>query len=261
MIVPAALKRIKAYDRWRAAALCTLNRARQPAWRRRKLVSRYLDTHRPAKLNIGCGTNSLTGWLNTEYEVLLPPGAIYLDATRAFPLPTASFDRVFCEHMIEHVPLAAGARMVEECYRVLRPGGRIRIATPRLEFMLELMAKPTEEQRRYADYHYAGLVEEEAVRTPARILNDYHRMWGHQFVYDERTLRLLLDRAGFVDVRVEAVGKSSDPELRGIENEARMPEGLLAATTLVLEGQKRQPVPDAGFEPATFGLQNRCSTN
>ena len=128
--------------------------------------------------------------------------------------------------------------MLRECHRVLKPGGRIRIATPRLEFLLELLTDPRDAHRAYADLHYQDFAEEPEICTPARIVNDYYRMWGHQFVYDEATLRLLLERAGFVDLRVEAVGKSSNPHLTGIENEARMPIGMLALTTLVLEGEK-----------------------
>jgi predicted SAM-dependent methyltransferase len=236
--IPNAIKAIGGYEPFRRTLLRMVNRVRQPNWRRRRIVADYLARHRPQKLNIGCGTNLLEGWLNTEYEAIFPPGALYLDATRPFPLPCASFDFIFSEHMIEHVPLAGAVSMLCECERVLKPGGRIRIATPRLEFMLELLIAPADEHRRYADAHYEALTEEPGVRTPARIMNDYHRMWGHQFVYDEPTLRLLMERAGFVNLRLEAVGESSEPNFRTIENVGRLPEGMLALTTLVLEGEK-----------------------
>jgi predicted SAM-dependent methyltransferase len=48
------------------------------------------------------------------------------------------FDYVFSEHMIEHVSYAEGLLMLRECLRVLKPGGRIRIATPSLEVLLDL---------------------------------------------------------------------------------------------------------------------------
>lgn len=238
MAIPSAIKCLKGYEAFRRAAIHALNRMRQPKWQRRKLVADYLARNDPAKLNIGCGGNILSGWLNTEFEELVPPGVLYLDATRRFPFADATFDLVFCEHMIEHVPLAGAANMLRECHRVLKPGGRIRIATPRLEFMLELLTDPTDAHRTYADLHYQDFTDEPEVRTSARIVNDYYRMWGHQFVYDDATLRLLLERAGFVSLRVEAVSESSNPHLMGIENIERMPEGMLALTTLVLEGEK-----------------------
>lgn len=238
MAVPSVIKRIKGYERFRRSAIHAFNRVRHSKRERRKLVADYLARNDPAKLNIGCGSNILSGWLNTEFEELVPRGVLYLDATRPFPFADASFDLVFSEHMIEHVPLAGAANMLRECHRVLKSGGRIRIGTPRLEFMLELLSNPTEAHETYADLHFQDFTEEPEVRTPARIMNDYYRMWGHQFVYDEPTLRLLLERAGFVGVRSEAVGESADPRLRGIENEGRMTEGMLALTTLVLEAEK-----------------------
>ncbi|MEA3059759.1 MAG: hypothetical protein QOE50_1171 [Sphingomonadales bacterium] len=238
MAMPAAIQRIKGYEAIRDVAIRMLNRARQPKWYGHKIAADYLARHRPAKLHIGCGTNPLDGWLNTEYSALVPPGALYLDATRPFPLPSASFDLIFSEHMIEHVRLDGAVSMLGECQRVLKAGGRIRIATPRLEFMVELLTDPSDAHRRYADLHYEGLVDEPTVRTPARIVNDYHRMWGHCFVYDEPTLRLLVERAGFVNVQVEAVNESGDPRFRNIENAGRMAEGMLALTTLVLEADK-----------------------
>lgn len=238
MAVPDAIRGISGYSAFRRHAIHGINRVRQPGWARRRIISTYLTQHRPAKLNIGCGTNILRGWLNTEFEGLTPPGVLCLDATRRFPFSDASFDYIFSEHMIEHVPLAGAMSMLRECQRVLKPGGSIRVATPRLEFLMDLLTNPTDEHRRYADQHYADFVEEPELRTPARIANDYYRMWGHQFVYDEPTLRLMLERAGFSNLRVAPVGDSNEAAFRGIENVARMPDGMLALTTLVIEGQK-----------------------
>ena len=240
MRIPAAIRSLRHYEAVRGAALATLNRARQPLRGQRKLLADYLRRHPTAKLNIGCGNNLLHGWLNTEYSAPLRPGVLFLDARRPFPMPDASFDYVFSEHMIEHIPLSSGAHMLRECHRILKPGGRIRIATPRLEFLMELMTGPAAVHRAYADYHYADLEEEPSVRTPARILNDYHRRWGHEFVYDEPTLRLLLERAGFEKVKVMPLNVSDDTNLRGIENDGRMPEGMLALTTIVIEAEKRR---------------------
>ena len=41
------------------------------------------------------------------------------------------------------------------------------------------------------------------------------------------------------------------------------PDGLRVSRMLdhPLDGLRVRLVPDVGFEPATFGLQNRCSTN
>ena len=118
------------------------------AWRRRRgsgaldrrLIEDYLARGGPAKLHIGCGENLLEGWLNSD----LYPGSdrvLHFDATGRFPFADATFDYVFSEHMIEHVPYEGALSMLRECRRVLKPGGRARISTPDLRFLVGLYAE------------------------------------------------------------------------------------------------------------------------
>lgn len=211
---------------------------RRSAAHTRKTIANYLANASPAMLHIGCGANVLPGWLNTEFEERPPAGGIYLDATKRFPFRDGSFDLVFSEHMVEHVPVPAALAMLRECHRVLKPGGRIRISTPRLEFLAELLLDPTDDHRRYAAFHYEVLSQDDSVRSPAGIVNDYHRLWGHQFVYDEPSFRQLLGDAGFVGIERLPMNESPVPELRNIDNEARMPKGMLALTTMCFEARK-----------------------
>jgi len=46
----------------------------------------------------------------------------------ALPFPSGSFDLALCLEVIEHV--ADPARLVEECFRVVRPGGHVVFSTP-----------------------------------------------------------------------------------------------------------------------------------
>ena len=70
------------------------------------------------------------------------PGTIFLDATRPFPIPADSFALVFGEHVIEHLEFDEAAAMLRECQRILRPGGRIRLATPDLAQIIALYTRP-----------------------------------------------------------------------------------------------------------------------
>ena len=104
------------------------------------LVRDYLRQHGPKKLHLGCGQNAIPGWLNTDYYPRRQD-ILHLDATKPFPLPAESFDYVFSEHMIEHITYHDGLTMLKESRRVLKPGGRIRISTPDLKFLIELKKK------------------------------------------------------------------------------------------------------------------------
>ena len=104
-----------------------------------KGIRSYLDTHEIRKLQLGAGSTVLSGWFNADRDPERPQSA-YLDTAHRFPLPDASFDYVFSEHQIEHLSSSRGLFMLAECYRILRPGGRIRIATPNLATIAALAA-------------------------------------------------------------------------------------------------------------------------
>jgi SAM-dependent methyltransferase len=218
---------------WNARGL-----ARRPGARAR--IESYLRGPGPRKLQLGAGTTPLPDWLNTD---LVPhgEGVVFLDATRPFPIPNETLDYVFSEHQIEHVTLEQGELMLRECFRVLKRGGTLRLATPSLEAMVALSSDtPSDLQRHYirtvTDQYFPHLdLYEGAVLT-----NNMLRNWGHRFVYDRRVLRAVLTRAGFVDVAFHAVGESPDPELRGIEGHgtALGDERLNQIETMVAQARK-----------------------
>jgi SAM-dependent methyltransferase len=52
------------------------------------------------------------------------------DLSQPFPLPDSSVDRILSEHFFEHMAEVDVAALLKECYRVLKPGGFLRIAVP-----------------------------------------------------------------------------------------------------------------------------------
>ncbi len=202
----------------------------------------YLRANPVRKLQLGSSFTPLEGWLNTD---LIPevPGVVYLDATRRFPFDDDTFDYIASEHMIEHIDYDSGQAMLREAFRVLKPGGGIRIATPDLRVLLGLSAseKNTVENK-YIEWIVSKLFPEVADCKATFVINNAFRCWGHQFLYDAETLKAALACCGFASFIHRKPGESDDIHLRGIESHGRHmgSEDINQFETLVIEAR----VPD-----------------
>jgi predicted SAM-dependent methyltransferase len=204
--------------------------------RDRRKIKSYLTGTGEKKLVLGCGSSVLKGWLNTDFEPLTDE-VVYLNVTARFPFPDGAFDLVFSEHMIEHIPYVDGGHMLSECFRVMKAGGRIRVSTPDLQFLLDLYRSDKSELQR--DYIRASAEMWGVKEQDTHVINFYLREWGHCFIYDEKSLRGAMEEAGFTEIERCALNEGRSQALANLENESRMQPGFLKLETLTLEGVKR----------------------
>jgi hypothetical protein len=61
------------------------------------------------------------------------PGVRRWDLRRGLPFEDASVEACYASHVIEHLPRQAAGGLLEECQRVLRPRGTLRVVVPDLE--------------------------------------------------------------------------------------------------------------------------------
>ena len=182
----------------------------------------YLRSHPVRKLQIGAGTANYPDWLNTDIDP--SKEQVYLDATKHFPLPDGSIHYIFGEHVVEHLTYEQGLAMLGECYRVLAPGGKIRLATPNLlKYFALYQDPPSEDVKRYIAAKLQDHGWPHTSRPAATILNLEFRSFGHQFLYDPVTLSDSLATAGFKMISQFRPGESDDPQLRGIELRHNIP--------------------------------------
>ena len=81
----------------------------------------------PIKINFGCGTKIMPGWVNLDCAAL--PGVDVVHDLDKLPLPfeNETVDEILCEDVLEHIEYAP---MLKDCMRILVPGGRVRIEVP-----------------------------------------------------------------------------------------------------------------------------------
>jgi predicted SAM-dependent methyltransferase len=180
---------------------------------RRVVIGRYLASSELPRLQIGCGPLKKEGWLNSD----LITGEIYLDLARRLPLPDASFAYVFGEHVIEHLAEGAGRRLLAELYRVTRPGGVLRLTTPDLRKYISLY-EDRNSVTSLAEYtRYLDEITRKSHERACQVFNDFMRLWGHQYIYDEDDLTAKLVAAGFREVVRREPGESPHEALCGLE--------------------------------------------
>jgi predicted SAM-dependent methyltransferase len=137
------------------------------------------------KLQLGCGPYIKEGFIN--YDLNPGPGGIVHDLTKPLPHPDNSVDLIFSEHFIEHITREQAVGLLKESYRVLKPGGKIRITTPDLRIIT----------KDYLDRKIDRWKGGWEPATPAQMMNYGLTSWGHQFTYDKEELAMAFREAGF----------------------------------------------------------------
>jgi SAM-dependent methyltransferase len=265
-------------------------------------------------LNIGCGTIYHADWINIDI-VSDDPAVMSVDITKGLPFVSNSFTACYSSHVLEHMPRSAADDLLQECFRVLRSEGVLRLVVPDLETIvrdyLEILEKLKRGDRsRASDYEWmllemydqvvrnqpggdmakflADLPPNQRSYVSTRIGGEAKRIWEqhtikserstrsmskhawlerlkrlrlklakmsvcllagrfaaksfergvfrdggeiHQWMYDSYSLRKLLERHGFIDIRVCRADQSRIPdfvtyELDTEHDQVRKPDSL-----------------------------------
>ena len=207
--------------------------------RRNRIIKSYLASNKIRKLQLGAGPAALDGWLNTDIAHE-SDRVVHLDATKPFPFDNDIFDCIYSEHMIEHISWHEGLFMLQECRRVLKPGGTIRIATPDLAVLIGLYSRNGDPlNERYIKWVTDKFLKGISVYKASFVINNAFRNWGHRFLYDGELIEMAMQEAGFTNIHRCSFGESDDANLRGIESHGRTvaDDDMAAFETMVFEGK------------------------
>lgn len=83
-------------------------------------------------LNVGCGNKFHKEWVNVDMASCSPYVESY-NLLKGIPFPDDRFDVVYHSQVLEHFPKEKASDFMNECFRVLKPGGTIRVVVPDLE--------------------------------------------------------------------------------------------------------------------------------
>jgi len=161
------------------------------------------------KLNAGCGGTILDGWRNMD---IMFTGEDHIDITKPLPFTDNSAEFVVCCHCVEHTLPAQALAFFKECFRILIPGGVMRITVPSIGRVWAM-----------ADDEYLAWLESSGFgkanrRSAVENLIVNH---GHLAVWGEDTLAAAIYAAGF-DTKFAPVGNSIHKELVGVEGHGKV---------------------------------------
>lgn len=112
---------------------------------------------------------------------------------------TDSVAEIYASHVLEHLPFTIAERALAEWFRVLAPGGMLRVAVPDLQVIFRLMELPQVSTRGVFDltrFIYGGQLDE----------HDYHRSG-----FTVETLAAVMEQIGFRSIRrVPSFGMFAD---------------------------------------------------
>ena len=83
-------------------------------------------------VNVGCGRHFHRDWVNLDL-VSGVPGVMRHDLRRGLPFDKAACDVIYHSHLLEHLTDKNARSFLSDCFRVLKPGGILRVVVPDLE--------------------------------------------------------------------------------------------------------------------------------
>jgi len=176
---------------------------------RRRAVHRLLN-ERVLSVHLGCGSRIFAGWVNVD---ACPGKGVDLvwDLRVRLPIRDNTAKMIYSEHVLEHLYKPDAVRLLNECIRILQPGGVLRMGVP--DAAVYMQAYANRESVFFEELkHLGGAVE--PLSSPIDVINQMFRMGGHHlFAWDFQSLSAVLTRIGFRNVTRWSAGASSCPEL------------------------------------------------
>jgi hypothetical protein len=158
------------------------------------------------RVQVGCGPSNIrSDWWNTDVRPFEGIDEV-MDAAREWRW-RSRLDYVYGEHFLEHLDLEDAIGFLTHAGHALAPGGRIRLSTPSLEWVLT------------THFGFAGPDAPEHLSETLTINRAFYG-WGHRFLYSRGLLHWLMQSVGYAEIAFFAYGQSDTEDLRGLEMHA-----------------------------------------
>jgi predicted SAM-dependent methyltransferase len=179
----------------------------------KKRIRRLLKERNELFVEVGAGDKKgENGWLTID---LTENCDIFWDLRRGLPFPDESLSKIYSSHFLEHLSYKQGQEFLDECKRVLTPGGTFSICVPNARIYIEAYVNAHSlDTSRFFGY-------KQAYNNTTKI--DYVNYTAymdceHKYMFDEQNLVFVLTSKGFRNVRLREFDPTLDLEVRQFES-------------------------------------------
>lgn len=207
------------------------------------------------KINLGCGPSGKDDWINLDwgilaflhkypfiekallkfnlfpkgYNVKWPGNLRFHDCRKRLPFNSDSVDYIYTSHFLEHLKKFEAERLLEECFRILKKNGVLRVVVPDLELILKrylerdkdffVNSLGLKENRNSHTIPLAdilvGMFYPESYQYKFTGLNKIKTFFvrPHLWMYDCESLTNLLKKSGFKTTEKKSFREGNVPDL------------------------------------------------
>jgi predicted SAM-dependent methyltransferase len=156
-------------------------------------------------------TTARKGYSEEEYiNKIRGTKVLHYDLAYGIPFQDASVPAVYSSHFFEHIAKKDAERLLKECFRVMKPGGMIRIVVPSLETEVKKMREAVEQ-------YGGGDVKAVQQYLTSNIIGYNNAYNNHRWMYNFDEMREVLMGAGFTDVTERTFREGAFPDVERIE--------------------------------------------
>lgn len=187
----------------------------------KKIILNLCKKRELIKLNVGCGTNIRTGWINIDKDADASSfkniDFIRYNCAKHLPINNECIDVIYSSHFLEHLEPKEALNFCKESFRVLKKGGIFRIALPNT--LRGISAWFNEDESYLHPLMNGERVMFQLQGKPNNIdfLNYMiYQCYEHKFIYNESKVIDILQSIGFNNIYESSFNNDYD-----IDNELR----------------------------------------
>lgn len=210
------LKEIKRFVRGKAPFIGAAKRAGVTAIKQhmsQRQIGRILKERSEIFVELGAGNKKgVGGWVTVDISSNCD---IFWDLRNGLPFPDESISKIYSSHFFEHLTFGEAQTLLDECKRVLIPGGTFSISVPNARLFIEAYMNSDSLDENLFFSHKPAYNN----TTKIDYVNYIAFMDGHhKYMFDEENLPCILTKKGFRNAHLRPFDPNLDVKERDFES-------------------------------------------